>query len=66
MLLAAVGVASVVVIGLAITNLYDHQRKTDYRLCQITRLQQADIKHLAEDAGIEVTTPRLPPCPPPP
>ena len=54
--------ASIAAIALAVGDLYDHQAATDYRLCQITRLQQFDLIHLAEEAGVSVHAKPLPPC----
>jgi hypothetical protein len=51
-----------VVISLTVLDLYSKQQETDYRICQITTLQQNNIIRLAKEVNIELNTEPMPPC----
>jgi len=63
-LLVLIGAASVIIIGVAVANLYDQQRQTDVRLCVIAQAEWRQIRRLAANQGISVP-PTPPPCPKP-
>lgn len=60
--LALLGLASVIVITLAVANLYDHQRETDVKLCYIVQAEWHQIQRLGRKTGVQIP-PTPPPCP---